>query len=84
MKKINSIKEHLIDADESYFEHFSFAFTNGIKLLAIAFALIIHSILPCFFPVTASRNIKIMDAKFDHRVEQRNIRKSKKIINKLL
>jgi hypothetical protein len=77
MKIITSIKEHLIDADENYFEHFLFAFTNGIKLLATSIALIIHSILPCFFTTTASRNVKIINEKFHNRVEQRNIRKSK-------
>jgi len=77
MKIIASIKNHLNDTDEKYFEHFSFAFVNAIKLFATSIALIIHSILPCFFTTTASRNVKIINEKFHNRVEQRNIRKSK-------
>jgi hypothetical protein len=77
MKKINPIKQHLIEADEKYFEHFSFAFKNGIHLFGVSLALITHSILPCFFTTTASRNIRAMNEKFQHRVEQKKIRKSK-------
>ena len=77
MKKINPIKQHLIEADENYLEHFSFAFKNGIRLLGVSLALIIHSILPCFFTTTASRNIRLMNEKFQHRVEHAKIRKSK-------
>jgi len=77
MKKLNPIKQHLVDADEKYFEHFSFAFKSGSKLVGIGLALITHSILPCFFTTTASRNVKSMNDKFHHRTEQKRIRKSK-------
>jgi hypothetical protein len=77
MKKINPIKQHLIEADEKYFEHFSFAFKSGTQLLGAGIALITHSILPCFFTTTASRNVRKINEKFQHRVEQKNIRKSK-------
>lgn len=49
MKINNPIKQHLIDTDENYFEHFGFAFKNGSRLILVASALIIHSVLPCFF-----------------------------------
>ncbi len=77
MKKVNPIKQHLIEADEKYFEHFSFAFKNGIRLLGVSLALITHSILPCFFTTTASRNVRAMNEKFQQRVEQKKTRKSK-------
>jgi len=77
MKKINQIKQHLIEADEKYFEHFSFAFKSGTRLLGASLALITHSILPCFFTTTASRNVRAMNEKFQQRVEQKKTRKSK-------
>ena len=77
MKKINPIKQHLVEADEKYFEHFSFAFKSGTRLLGVSLALITHSILPCFFATTASRNVRKMNEKFQNRVEQKKIRKSK-------
>ena len=77
MKKTNPIKRHLIDTDEKYFEHFSFAFKSGAHLLGVSLALITHSILPCFFTTTASRNVRKINEKFQHRVEQKKIRKSK-------
>ena len=77
MKKINPIKKHLIDADEKYFEHFSFAFKSGSRLVGVGLALITHSILPCFFTTTASRNVKKINEKFHHRCEQTKVRKSK-------
>jgi hypothetical protein len=77
MKKSNPIKQHLFDTDEKYFEHFSFAFKSGTRLLGVSLALITHSILPCFFTTTASRNIAKMNEKFQHRVEQKKNCKSK-------
>jgi hypothetical protein len=77
MKKSNPIKQHLVDTDEKYFEHFSFAFKSGTRLLGVSLALITHSILPCFFTTTASRNIAKMNEKFQHRVKQKKICKSK-------
>jgi hypothetical protein len=75
--KKNPIKKHLIDADEKYFEHFSFAFKSGSHLIGVGLALITHSILPCFFTTTASRNVRKINEKFQHRTEETKIRKSK-------
>jgi hypothetical protein len=77
MKKNNPIKQHLIDADEKYFEHFSFAFKSGSHLVGVGLALITHSILPCFFSTTASRNVRAINETFQNRAEQSKIRKSK-------
>ena len=77
MKKNNPIKQHLVEADEKYFEHFSFAFKSGTHLLGVSLALITHSILPCFFATTASRNVRKINEKFQNRVEEKKIRKSK-------
>jgi hypothetical protein len=76
MKKINPIKQHLVDADEKYFEHFSFAFKSGSKLVGIGLALITHSILPCFFTTTASRNVRSMNEKLQNRTQQQRLHKS--------
>ena len=77
MKKNNPIKRHLIEADEKYFEHFSFAFKSGSRLMGVGLALITHSILPCFFTTTASRNVRKINEKFQHRTEETKVRKSK-------
>jgi hypothetical protein len=45
--------------------------------VGVGLALITHSILPCFFTTTASRNVKKMNEKFQHRSEQTKIRKAK-------
>lgn len=78
MKKINPIKQHLIDTDETYFEHFGFAFKNGTRLFLASLGLIIHSILPCFFMTTASRNVKALNEIFQNRKTQAEIRKANK------
>jgi hypothetical protein len=77
MKKMNPIKHHLVEANEKYFEHFSFAFKSGSHLMGVGLALITHSILPCFFTTTASRNVRKINEKFQHRAEETKIRKSK-------
>ena len=77
MRKFNLAKQHLIDADEKYHEHFSFAFIKGVNLVGIGIALIIHSILPCFFTTTASSNVKKMNKIFQNRIEQAKNRKEK-------
>jgi hypothetical protein len=76
MKKINPIKHHLVEANEKYFEHFSFAFKSGSKLVGVGLALITHSILPCFFTTTASRNVRSMNEKLQNRTQQKRLHKS--------
>ena len=78
MKINNPIKQHLIDTDENYIEHFSFAFKNGSRLILVASALIIHSVLPCFFKTTASKNVSKMNEIFNDRRNQAQIRKANK------
>jgi len=73
---MNPIKHHLVEANEKYFEHFSFAFKSGSKLVGVGLALITHSILPCFFTTTASRNVRSMNEKFQNRTQQKRHHKS--------
>jgi hypothetical protein len=67
MKFINDSKKHLEYAEEKYFEHFRFAFTNGLILVLTGFALILHSIIPSIFTSTASLMVKKLSAKFASR-----------------
>lgn len=48
--------QHLQENNMSYTEHFIFAIFYGSICLLAGCCLIIHSILPCFFP-TAGRNL---------------------------
>jgi len=43
--------------DESYGEHFLFAFGFAMRLLGAGLAALVHALIPCLFETTASRMI---------------------------
>ncbi len=69
MKKINFFNRHLIETGESYFEHFLFAFAMALWLVAVSLITIFHSIVPCVFTATTSKNIKKVSEIMHRRVE---------------
>jgi hypothetical protein len=46
--------EHLKENNMSYIEHLMFALFYGVCCLLAGSYLIIHSVLPCFFPMAGS------------------------------
>lgn len=76
MAKINPLNRHLIETGENYFEHFLFAFSTAMWILAVSLVLTVHSIFPFFFTTTASRNIRKINEVMQKRVaklmERRN------------
>ncbi|MEK9959615.1 MAG: DUF6356 family protein [Pelagibacteraceae bacterium] len=61
---IRKIKNHLKDANKSYFEHQLFAFKVSLSCLWSAFTALIHGICPAVFEYDTSTNIKKLYQKF--------------------
>lgn len=57
---IKKIKQHLKDANKTYFEHQRFAFRTSLNCLKSSFTALIHGICPAFFEYNTSSNIKKM------------------------
>lgn len=55
---------HLKENNMNYIEHFIFALYYGILCLLAGFYLIVHSILPCFFPTAGSSLVNKLSKKF--------------------
>lgn len=58
MKKVNFFNKHLIESEESFFEHFLFSFAMAMWLLLTAIVLFIHSIIPLSFNFVSSSNVR--------------------------
>ena len=50
--------QHLKDVNESYGEHFRFAFPMACRMLWGGFCILVHSLLPFLFITTGSDTIK--------------------------
>jgi len=57
---IKKIKQHLQDANKTYFEHQRFAFRASIICIKSSFTAFVHGICPAFFEYDTSSNIKKM------------------------
>lgn len=54
---IKESKKHLKAVNQGYFEHGVFAIKQGIYIIGIGAASIIHGIIPAWFPFYAPRHI---------------------------
>ena len=54
---IKKTKEHLESVNESYFEHFTFAFQIFLLCLKAGFGILFHALCPAVFQTTGSRTI---------------------------
>jgi len=54
--------QHLVSADETYWQHFRQAAWIGLVLTGAGFAAFIHAVFPFLFTMTASRAAKRVDA----------------------
>jgi hypothetical protein len=62
-----SIK-HLQENNMSYTGHFIFAFGHGLRCIKAGIFLIIHSIIPAFFPMSGSKLVFRLSKSFtDHK-----------------
>jgi hypothetical protein len=60
--------QHLKENNMSYLQHFMFAFFYGICCLLAGFYLIVHSLLPCFFPTAGGDLVSKLRRQFrNHR-----------------
>ena len=57
---IKKIKQHLQDANKTYFEHQRFAFRASIICIKSSFTAFVHGICQAFFEYDTSSNIKKM------------------------
>ena len=53
-------KKHLNEARKNFIEHFKFAFMSGFILMYAGIISIIHALIPCFFPFTSLKIVKIL------------------------
>ena len=56
--------DHLIENNMTYIEHLIFALFYGCCCLLAGFYLIVHSILPCFFPTAGSDLVTKLSRRF--------------------
>ena len=59
--------DHPRSVNESYFEHFLFAMRFSILLFWVAFATLVHAMLPFLFEKTAGELIKSLSQKMQER-----------------
>lgn len=57
---LKKVRQHLNDANKSYFEHQKFAFKASLNCLKASFTALVHGIYPAFFEYTTSSIIKKM------------------------
>ncbi len=62
-KWINHLKEN----NMTYIEHMIFALFYGCSCLLASFYLIVHSVLPCFFPTAGSDLVEKLSKRFKKR-----------------
>jgi hypothetical protein len=77
MKKENFFNRHLQETGEGFFEHFLFAFATSLWLSAIAAVLLIHSIFPFLFTITASSQVKKLNEVMQKRANSLTARRDK-------
>jgi hypothetical protein len=63
-------KDHLKENNMTYIEHLGFALFYGICCLLAGLLLIIHSILPCFFPTAGSDLVKKLSKRFSRETKK--------------
>ena len=60
-------REHLNDANETYFEHMSKALKISLQLFIGSLMAFIHALLPSVFTTSASRKIKKLHSLIENR-----------------
>ena len=62
---------HLKEVDETYFQHFRFAFPMALRLLWGGFCLAIHSVLPFIFVDNGTKTIRESNRLVNERFPER-------------
>lgn len=70
MQKTNLLNRHLKATGENYFEHFLFAFVNGMWLFALGLVLICHAFFPFLFQTTASESVEKVNEVMQKRAQK--------------
>ncbi len=60
--------DHLRDAKETYWLHFTFASLFGLQLLGAGLAVLIHSVCPALFQSTGSRTVSRLHEELKSRI----------------
>jgi hypothetical protein len=64
MNLLRSAKQHLLENNMTYVQHFKFALKYGSLCVIAGFYLIAHAVLPCFFQTAGSDLIKKLSKSF--------------------
>jgi hypothetical protein len=70
MNLIKKWTDHLKDNNMTYIQHLIFALFYGVCCLLAGLLLIIHSILPCFFPTAGSNLVKKLSKRFSRETKK--------------
>lgn len=75
MTILNRAKNHLIENNMTYCEHWKFAISHGFLCIEAGLLLIIHSFFPCFFEKAGSILVKKLNRSFNqHKKEVRSVK----------
>ncbi|MGI9484033.1 MAG: DUF6356 family protein [Hyphomicrobiales bacterium] len=66
-KPLGLFTNHPATVDETYWEHFMFATTRGVRMVGAGSAAIIHAFFPFLFETTASRMMKDLSDELTNR-----------------
>lgn len=69
---VNKWKNHLIENNMSYIEHFRFATGYGIQCMRAGLYLCIHGICPCFYRHAGSELVHKLEKIFTNRENEIN------------
>ena len=65
-------KEHIVDADETYFQHMSVAQNISFQLFKASMMAFIHSLIPALFQTSASKKIINLHNYLEEKMRIRN------------
>jgi hypothetical protein len=68
MNLVKQSVQHLKKNNMTYIQHLFFAMFYGTLCLVAGFYLIVHSILPCFFPTAGSNLVKKLNKRFNRNI----------------
>jgi hypothetical protein len=68
-KHISIIKDHLEEANETYWEHFYCSSKYALLFLSLFFTSFLHAVLPCFFLTRAKDTVTRIKSEIADRKE---------------
>jgi len=67
MECLRAFHEHPAAAGQTYLQHVGFAVRFGLCMVGGGVAAIVHGLIPCWFPTTASRTVNALHGRLQRR-----------------